>query len=69
MLALLCAVLWQTGYFILSFEWYDNFVIWFKLAAPMISQPSSTVDCQLALWQKDQLQQLGSSMSCNQAQK
>lgn len=30
MLALLCVALWQTGYFILSFEEYDNFVIWFK---------------------------------------
>lgn len=64
MLALLCAALWQTGYFTLSFEEYDDFVTWFKPTAPMISQPSK-VDCQLTLWQKDQLQQLGSSMSCN----
>lgn len=33
-----------------------------------LSQPTSRVACQLTLWQKDQLQQLGSSMSCNQAQ-
>lgn len=30
MLALLCVALWQTGYFILSFEEYDKFVIWLK---------------------------------------